>query len=275
MLIAMRVLAASAASSVQSVGAGTIADIWEVKERGTAMGVFYLGALAVGTLLGPLIGGLLTQTWGWRATQWFLAIYGGVVLLLITFCLPETSPRTMVCTIGLENTSFEKALPPTPSVPRSRTRSLAKVLIEPFCVVTYLRFAAITTTIYIASITFGTLGLLSISIQTTFSKSPYNLSTIVIGCLYIPIGTGNILGSVLGGRWSDRIMHREARKAGRYQNELLVLRPEDRVRENAWGAVVAYSVLLVWYGWIVEKDIHYAVPVCFERSLLPLPLLGP
>ena len=93
MLITMRVLSGSSASSVQSVGAGTIADIWEVKERGTAIGIFYLGSLADGTLLGPLLGGLLMQEWGWQATQWFLAIYGGVVLMLIIFCLPETSPR--------------------------------------------------------------------------------------------------------------------------------------------------------------------------------------
>ena len=79
MLIVMRVLSASAASSLQSVCAGTVADIWEVRERETAMGIFYLGSLAIGTLLGPLHGGLLTQAWGWRATQWFLATYGGAV----------------------------------------------------------------------------------------------------------------------------------------------------------------------------------------------------
>lgn len=45
MLIAFRVLSGGAASSVQAVGAGTIADIWEVKERGRAMGWFYLGPL--------------------------------------------------------------------------------------------------------------------------------------------------------------------------------------------------------------------------------------
>lgn len=67
MLISMRVLAVSAASSVQSVGAGTIADVWEVKERGTATGIFYIRQLAAGTLLGPLLGGTLTQVWAWRA----------------------------------------------------------------------------------------------------------------------------------------------------------------------------------------------------------------
>ena len=86
----MRVLSQSAASSVQAIGAGTIADVWEVKERGTAMGIFYLGPLVGGTTLGPVLGGVLTQTLGWRSTQWFLAIYGALVLVLIVFCLPET-----------------------------------------------------------------------------------------------------------------------------------------------------------------------------------------
>ena len=42
-LIAFRMLAGGAAASVQAVGAGTIADVWPVRERGRAMGIFYLG----------------------------------------------------------------------------------------------------------------------------------------------------------------------------------------------------------------------------------------
>jgi MFS family permease len=38
MLIAMRLLGGGASASVQAVGAGTIADIWETHERGRAMG---------------------------------------------------------------------------------------------------------------------------------------------------------------------------------------------------------------------------------------------
>ena len=45
MLVVMRMLNGGAAASVQAVGAGTIADIWESFERGTAMGYFYLGPL--------------------------------------------------------------------------------------------------------------------------------------------------------------------------------------------------------------------------------------
>lgn len=76
MLIVMRMLAGGAAASVQAVGAGTIADIWLSEERGRAMGYFYLGPLC-GPFLAPIIGGIIGQHWGWRATQWALAIYGG------------------------------------------------------------------------------------------------------------------------------------------------------------------------------------------------------
>lgn len=93
MLIVMRVLSGGASASVQAVGGGTIADIWEVKERGRAMGIFYLGPLC-GPLIAPIVGGALAQGLGWRSTQWFLVIYGAVVWLSICFMLPETLRRT-------------------------------------------------------------------------------------------------------------------------------------------------------------------------------------
>ena len=88
MFIVMRILGGGAAASVQAVGAGTIADIWEVRERGKAMGIFYLGPLC-GPLLAPIVGGVLAEKFGWRSTQWFLVIYGGVVLVFLFFALPE------------------------------------------------------------------------------------------------------------------------------------------------------------------------------------------
>ena len=56
MLIAMRILGGGSSAAVQAVGAGTIADIWEPKDRGRAMGIFYLGKV----LDVPVFGALLT-----------------------------------------------------------------------------------------------------------------------------------------------------------------------------------------------------------------------
>lgn len=91
MLIGFRVLSGGCAASVQSVGAGTIGDLYPMTKRGAAMGVFYLGPLC-GPLLSPIIGGAITsnKSFGWRATQWFLVILSGCCLFMIIMLLPET-----------------------------------------------------------------------------------------------------------------------------------------------------------------------------------------
>lgn len=77
MFITMRLLNGGASASAQVIGVGAISDIWESKERGKAMGYFYLGPLC-GPLIAPIIGGALAETLGWRSTMWFLAIYGSM-----------------------------------------------------------------------------------------------------------------------------------------------------------------------------------------------------
>ncbi|KAF2871474.1 major facilitator superfamily domain-containing protein [Massariosphaeria phaeospora] len=275
MLIVMRALSGGAAASVQAVGAGTVADIWEVKERGNAMGVFYLGPLC-GPLFAPILGGIIGQELGWRSTQWFLVIYGGITVLLILFALPETLPtknRKPLRAQPPQPTSSEKD-PARPDLNRVSTRQsvqqttkfyasiLRQIFLDPLYVLTWLRYGPIALTVYYASITFGSLYFLNISIQATFAKEPYHFSTLIIGLLYIPNSIGYILASIFGGRWIDHIMHREARKAGRYDDRgKLVLQPEDRMKENAWIACVLWPGALIWYGWSAQYGVIWIVPM--------------
>ncbi|CAI8506073.1 unnamed protein product [Hanseniaspora opuntiae] len=57
---------------------------------GSMFGFFYLGSL-LAPLLAPIIGALLCNSFNWKSTQWFVLIFSIVVLLLLVFCLPETS----------------------------------------------------------------------------------------------------------------------------------------------------------------------------------------
>lgn len=93
-LIIFRVFSGGCAASVQAVGAGTVTDMYAITERGTAMGVFYLGPLA-GPLVAPIAGGAITsnKSFGWRATQWFLIILAVVAIIVVIFLLPETLRR--------------------------------------------------------------------------------------------------------------------------------------------------------------------------------------
>ena len=268
MLIVMRMLSGGAAASVQAVGAGSIADVWETKERGRAMGIFYLGPLC-GPLFAPIVGGALSQRWGWRSTQWFLTIYGGIMVAFVLFGLPETLERRKPLD---PETRPENRLERTLSRVSSQQvaektgkwfRILKIVLWDPLKIILYLRFPAVFLTVAYASIAFGSLYILNVSIQDGFARAPYNFSTLIVGLLYIPNSLGYILSSIVGGRWMDAIMHREARKAKRFDHRgRLIFIPEDRMKENAWFGAIIYPAALIWYGWTVEKGVHWIVPVC-------------
>lgn len=265
MLVVMRVLGGGASASVQAVGAGTIADIWEPSQRGLAMGIFYLGPL-VGPLCAPIIGGALAQGFGWRATMWFLSIYGGVMLLMLTFCLPETlaRPPPPPTTPLSEPANPLQRVSTTQSVKIHTRRTAAvlkRLLVDPLAVLLNLRHPPVLITVYCASIAFFSLLVLNISIQSTFSSPPYSFPPIPLGACYLAPSLGYVLASTFGGRWIDYIMRREAKKAQRFDDKgKLVYLPEDRVRENMWLAAVLYPGAMVWYGWTADKGIHFMVP---------------
>lgn len=269
MLIVMRMLSGGASASVQAVGAGTIADLWDSHERGKAMSIFYLGPLC-GPLIAPIVGGALAQQWNWRSTLWFLAGYGGLTLVFIFFALPETlaAQKASVAEANDERESMEGRLTRVSS--RQVLRFTAKWLkiskiffLDPLKMILYLRYPPVLLTVYYASITFGSLYVLNVSIEHTFGQAPYGFSTIVVGLLYIPNSLGYVVASTFGGRWMDKIMKREARKALRFdENGKLIYRPEDRMRENAWLGAFFYPAGLIWYGWSAGKGVYWLVPVC-------------
>lgn len=261
MFIVMRVLSGGASASVQAVGAGTIADIWEVKQRGRAMGIFYIGPLC-GPLLGPIVGGALAEGFGWRSTQWFLTIYAGFLLIAMLFFLPETL-RTSPVPPAPSPQSIENEGGPVPK-PRSPVVSFLRGVVAPLQIVLYFRYPVVVFLTFYASWTFGCLYFINISITEVFSASPYNYSTIIVGLLYIPSSTGYIFASLFGGRWIDWIMHRSARQANRYdENGALIFKPQDRMKENAWIAGILYPGALVWYGWTAKYGLLWIIPVSY------------
>lgn len=269
MLIAFRMISAGAGAAVTPAGAGVVADIWRSKEKGKAMSVYYVGIL-LGPALGPILGGLLTQRWDWRATQWFQMTYGGLILLLVLFLLPETfSPRQRARSKSSSNATDAKEKGKVRSrstcavEARPTLLKIRRLLTHPVGILIYLRFPAIVLPIYLASTSFCVVKALQISLQQSFSSTPYNFSPLIIGLVFIPFASGLILGDLLGGRWSDHVMHRSAVAAGRYNAnaDAFMPRPQDRLRANAWVAVVGLPVGLMWYGWSVKRGVVWGVPV--------------
>ncbi|KAL9617781.1 MAG: hypothetical protein Q9160_007435 [Pyrenula sp. 1 TL-2023] len=233
MFVALRMLGGGASASVQAVGAGTIADIWDTKERGRAM-----------LEIDDVVAGHL-----WRNKK----------RKLVTADMYDPDGRT----------AMPGARKPLTRVASTRSvqqasRKWAKIskmiLVDPFKIILYLRFPPVLLTVYWASLTFGSLYVLNISIQDTFHKAPYSYSDLIVGLLYIPGSVGYVVSSVFGGRWLDTIMRREAEKRRTEKEAPLVYRPEDRMRENAWLGTLVYSGALIWYGWTAENGVIWPVP---------------
>lgn len=88
-LLVLRFLSGFFGSSPLVNTGGTLADMFAAKQRGLAMAIF-ASAPFLGPALGPITGGFLGETSGWKWVIAFLAIFAGVITVLGALTLPET-----------------------------------------------------------------------------------------------------------------------------------------------------------------------------------------
>lgn len=201
--------------------------------------------------------------------MWFVTAFGGVNLISLFFLLPETLARRKAHVpppAGATNNDTTLDRTPTRQSVADKTRKTAgflrKAFIDPLMCIKYLRFPPVALTVALASVTFAALFIQNISIQSTFGRPPYSFSIVVVGLLYIPGSLGYLAASLVGGRWVDKIMVREAKKAGRYDAAgRLVLLPEDRLREQAWVAASMYPLAMIWFGWCADRGVFWFATV--------------
>lgn len=88
-LLVFRLLAGIFGASPLTNSGGVIADLFPHSERGLAMAIF-AAAPFMGPVLGPVMGGFVTITIGWRWLQGICCIFLAVVWIFGVFILPET-----------------------------------------------------------------------------------------------------------------------------------------------------------------------------------------
>jgi EmrB/QacA subfamily drug resistance transporter len=96
MLIGFRVVQGLGAGGLTALSQIIMADIISPRERGRYMGLFG-GIMAVGTIGGPLIGGVLTDSIGWR-WNFFVGVpvaILAIILLQVTLRLPKRPARAV------------------------------------------------------------------------------------------------------------------------------------------------------------------------------------
>ncbi|KAJ7030400.1 MFS general substrate transporter [Mycena alexandri] len=223
-LMFFRFFQALGAAPGLSVGAGVIADIYALEERGMGMGIFF-GACLLGPALSPLAGGLAAHYSSWRAMQHILGLSAAVGFVFILLLLPETShPGTR----GVEKLIRES----------NGTKRYA--FVNPLKSLSLLRSPNLLAVTIAAWMNLLAEYVLLVPLAYTIGVRFNVTNEALLGAIFLPCGVGNIVGAPLAGRLSDQMVVKwKKRRGGRWV-------PEDRLRASLIGAstLVPLSVLL-------------------------------
>jgi MFS family permease len=267
-LVILRCLQSTGSASTIAIGAGVVGDITTRAERGGYMGIFQAGLLAP-LSVGPILGGIFSQTLGWRAIFWFLTIYAGAVLTLLVVVLPETL-RAMVGNgsvpaKGISNSLLayiqQRRHPQIeePALQRSiSTSSVGKQLsvdvLGPLKIICSIE----VTFVIIFLALYYTVWQMTVAVMSTLFSTTYGLSEIHIGLTYIANGVACITGTLTTGKFLDYNYERFKESYDGLAEDF----PLERVRlRTMWvwaGMQIAASLV---FGWTMEYHVHVAVPI--------------
>ena len=88
-VLILRFFAGCFGSSPLSNAGGVIADCFSARDRGVAMSIFS-AAPFLGPAVGPIIGGFLSESAGWRWLMGFMAAFTGFLWIVNSLIVPET-----------------------------------------------------------------------------------------------------------------------------------------------------------------------------------------
>ncbi|KAG6809841.1 hypothetical protein H0H92_014533 [Tricholoma furcatifolium] len=203
-------------NAVITLGAATLADMFEPVERGTKMGIYFMAPL-LGPSIGPLIGGGLTVGLGWRAIFWFLSIVSGsicigfIVFFRDTFRKQRSLIYQRLLRQRLEEAHTQEEVTntghsPDPEIGRVHPLDFDLSLrdVNPVKPLILVLRRMNNIPIFISSgLTFGFGFIIAYTTARTLGTT-YSYDALTIGFVLIAFGVGSLTGSVLGGRFSDR-----------------------------------------------------------------------
>lgn len=172
-------------------------------------------------MVGPVAGGFLSESKGWRWTFWLCVILGGAVAIPFAFLNRETyapflleqKAKRLRQETGNPNlrSKMDTGQTPRAAFRNAIVRPMKMLFLQPICL-----FLAI----YVAVI-YGYLYLLFTTITEVFEQG-YHWKTGISGLSFLGIGIGNFVGVLAFAVGSDRSLKEKKAKGIR-------LRPEDRL----------------------------------------------
>ncbi|KAI1325755.1 MFS transporter [Xylariaceae sp. FL0255] len=255
-LLVLRFFASAFGSSTLTNTGAVIADMFRKEERGLATGLF-VTAPFLGPALGPIAGGFLDETRGWRWILRLNAILGGVTLATAILTTYETyGPfilRRRATALSRKTGSVFVSIMDIGKPPQKLLRELSVSLTRPWIFLFYEPIVLLTS-IYI-SIIYGTLYMLFSAFPLVFQVAR-GWSQGTAGLPFAGVAVGVLLATLAAGVDNKRYVRicLEAKSKGH------AVMPEARLRIAMAGAVIL-PIGLFLFAWTTYPWVHWILSV--------------
>lgn len=179
-IVVFRFLAGASVASI-ALNPSIIGDLFSMEQRGSAIAIMSLIPI-LGTAVGPIVGGYVTQYLSWRWTFWLTAIASGCLSLALVIAMKETYVPVI----------RRKSIKDITSAPSKyfygwnlkTVKAVCLLIVRPFLILSHSN-VAIVMTLYL-SISYGYLSLVGATMATTFQQV-YGFSESSSGLIYISL----------------------------------------------------------------------------------------
>ncbi|KAK7446223.1 hypothetical protein CaCOL14_006611 [Colletotrichum acutatum] len=252
-LIILRFFAGTFGASPMTNAGGVIADMFNAQERGLATAIF-AAAPFLGPSIGPIVGGFLGVAEGWRWIEGLMAIFTGVVLIVVSLTVPETYAPVLLRRradklakiTGKNYISKYEA-----HAPRKTAVEQFKVALSRPWILLFREPIVLLTSIYMA-IVYGTLYMLFAAFPIVFQRGR-GWSPGVGGLAFLGVAVGMVFAVVYTGFDSRRYLKASAAHGG-------FAPPEARLPPAMVGACLL-PIGLFWFAWTNGPEIHWVVSI--------------
>ncbi|THW26342.1 MFS general substrate transporter [Aureobasidium pullulans] len=285
-LLLLRGLQALGASASVSIAYGIIADVCVPSERGSMIGPV-MSATNVGTLLGPIFGGLIAwRSGGQEWVFWGLVIFGTVNIGFIAGCLPETA-RSVVgdgsrgrsrqfslkqwmllgpSWIGLPDVEKRQAVDSTPEESKRRMR-----FGNPLASLKIMLWKDAAFIIVLGGVNYAVWNSF-LAMMPSIYENDYGWNQLKVGLAYLPGAVGVISGDVVNGRWMDHKYRKTAGEVGLIVDGVagddLDSFPIEKARcRDLFFVWIVYNASLASLGWVVQIKPHVAISLVLQASV--------
>lgn len=252
-LLGFRLLAGIVGSCPITIFAGSIADVFIQEQRGGAMAICALGPL-IGPVVGPVCGGFLGEAAGWRWIYWLLTIASGATAgFSITFQRETYEPVLLQrLTNKLKKETGNDKLTSKLDPGITKKEFFTRAIVRPTKMLIFSPIV-LALSVYMA-IVYGYLYLLFTTLTPVY-EGIYGFGPGPVGLVFLGIGIGAMLGLIIFGVFSDRILKRLTARSGTGE-----MKPEYRLPPLVAGCFFI-PIGLFWYGWSIEKEIHWIMGI--------------